>query len=96
MFQISWISLLITSSAFAVEASPRHPGAALVMIVGTKNIVSFGTGHGLPYRIGVHPLTWSFGVIAGIYGAIAVLGIPVHLLNLRWRAYVGRKAGAEI
>lgn len=95
IFQVSWISLLITTSAFAVEASPRHPGAALVMVVGTKNIVSFGTSHGLSSTIGVRPLTWSFGVIAGIYGAIAVLGVPVYLLNPRWRAYVGGKASAE-
>lgn len=95
-FQISFISLLITTSAFAVEASPRHPGAALVMVVGTKNIVSFGTSHGLSSTIGVRPLTWSFGVIAGIYGAIAVLGVPVYFLNPRWRAYVGRKANNEI
>lgn len=94
IFQTSWISLLITTSAFAVEASPRNPGAALVMVVGTKNIVSFGTSHGLSSTIGVRPFSWSFGVIAGIYGAIAVLGVPVYLLNPRWRAYVGRKASA--
>lgn len=91
MFQTSWISLLITTSAFAVEASPRNPGAALVMVVGTKNIVSFGTSHGLSSTIGVRPFSWSFGVIAGIYGAIAVLGVPVYILNPRWRAYVGRR-----
>jgi hypothetical protein len=95
MFQTSWISLLITTSAFAVEASPRYPGAALVMVVGTKNIVSFGTSHGLSSTIGLRPFAWSFGVIAGIYGAIAVLGVPVYLLNPWWRSYVGRKASHE-
>lgn len=95
LFQTSWISLLITTSAFAVEASPRHPGAALVMVIGTKNIVSFGTSHGLSSTIGLRPLSWSFGVIAGIYGAIAVLGVPVYLLNPRWRSYVGGKASTE-
>lgn len=65
------------------------------MVVSTKNIVSFGTSHGLSSTIGALPLTWSFGVIAGIYGAVAVLGVPVYILNPRWRAYVGRKANQE-
>lgn len=95
MFQTSWITLLITTSAFAVEASPRNPGAALVMVVGTKNIISFGTSHGLSSTIGVRPLAWSFGVIAGIYGAIAVLIVPVYLFNPKWRAYFSKKHGAD-
>ena len=96
MFQTSWISLLITTSAFAVEASPRFPGSALVMVVGTKNIVSFGTSHGLSSTIGVRQFSWSFGIIAGIYGAIALLGVPVYLLNPRWRSYVGQRAAHRL
>ncbi|KAK8088954.1 hypothetical protein PG997_003915 [Apiospora hydei] len=33
---------------------------------------------------------WSYGVLAGIFGGIFVLGIPVYLLNPKWRQYVSR------
>jgi hypothetical protein len=94
-FLASFIALLITTSTFAVEASPRHPGPALVMVVGTKNIVSFGTSHGLSATIGVRSFAWSFGVLAGIYGGVTLLGIPVYFLNPRWRVYMSRRRSSE-
>ncbi|KAK8138499.1 hypothetical protein PG984_001879 [Apiospora sp. TS-2023a] len=33
---------------------------------------------------------WSYGVLAGIFGGIFVLGVPVYLLNPKWRKYVSR------
>jgi hypothetical protein len=33
---------IITSTHFAAEAYPSNPGPALVLVVGVKNIVSFG------------------------------------------------------
>ena len=58
------------------------------MVIGSKNIVSFGVSHALSSTIGVDPLKWSFGVFAGVYGGIAALSIPVYLANPVWRAYL--------
>lgn len=84
----SFIALLIISSTFAVEVTPKHPGPAIVMVIGSKNIISFGVSHALSTTLGVHSLQYSFGVFAGVYGAVSLLAIPVYLLNPRWRAYL--------
>ncbi|KAF4982283.1 hypothetical protein FZEAL_2069 [Fusarium zealandicum] len=44
---ITFTSVLINTTTFAAEASPKHPGPALIMVIGTKNIVSFGVAYGL-------------------------------------------------
>jgi MFS family permease len=82
----AFIAILIISSTFATEATPKYPGPAIVMVIGSKNIISFGVSHALSGTIGVHPLAWSFGVFAGVYAALALLGVPVYFLNPRWRA----------
>ncbi|KAK7989079.1 hypothetical protein PG989_009394 [Apiospora arundinis] len=89
-FQITFVSVLIVSSTFAAEAAPKHPGPALVVVVGTKNIVSFGATFGFTPMLARGGYIWSYGVLAGIFGGIFVLGIPVYLLNPKWRKYVSR------
>jgi hypothetical protein len=84
----SFIAILILSSTFAVEVTPKHPGPAIVMVIGSKNIISFGVSHALSHTLGVRPLEWSFGVFAAAYGAVSLLAIPVYILNPRWRAYL--------
>ncbi|KAK4580464.1 hypothetical protein LTR86_000667 [Recurvomyces mirabilis] len=42
LFNIGFIVALVTGTHFAAEAYPQNPGPALVMVVGSKNIVSFG------------------------------------------------------
>jgi hypothetical protein len=42
LFQFGFIVCIITSTHFAAEAYPSNPGPALVLVVGVKNIVSFG------------------------------------------------------
>ncbi|TDZ38111.1 hypothetical protein CTRI78_v010950 [Colletotrichum trifolii] len=72
LFQYSFTTILI---------------ACVVVIVGTKNNVSFGVTHGLTLmveRFGYHT---AFGILAGILSAIFLLGIPVYILNPKWRAY---------
>lgn len=90
-FQTTWIAVLIVTTTFAAEASPKHPGPALVMVVGTKNLVSFGVAYGMTPMVEQGGYAWSFGVLAGIFGAIFVLGIPVYFLNPRWRRYITRR-----
>lgn len=83
--------MLIVTTTFAAEASQKHPGPALVMVVGTKNLVSFGVTFGMTPMVERGGHAWSFGVLAGIFGAIFVLGIPVYFLNQRWRRYITRR-----
>ncbi|EUC43019.1 hypothetical protein COCMIDRAFT_7490 [Bipolaris oryzae ATCC 44560] len=86
LFQYTFTAVLIVSTTFASEAGAQHPGPALVVVVGTKNIVSFGLTYGLTPMVAKHGYQWAFGVLAGIYSAIFLLGIPVYYLNPIWRA----------
>ncbi|KAG5748826.1 hypothetical protein H9Q70_008505 [Fusarium xylarioides] len=90
LFQVTFTSILIVTTTFTAEASPKHPGPALVMVIGTKNIVSFGVAYGLTDMVQHGGYTWTFGVLAGIFGAIFILGIPIYMLNPKWRRYVTR------
>ena len=87
LFQYTFTAVLIISTTFASEATAQNPGPALVIVVvGMKNIVSFGVTYGLTPMVETHGYRWAFSVLAGIYGAIFLLGIPVHVLNPKWRA----------
>ncbi|EUC31254.1 hypothetical protein COCCADRAFT_27983 [Bipolaris zeicola 26-R-13] len=86
LFQYTFTAVLIVSTTFASEAGAQHPGPALVVVVGTKNIVSFGLTYGLTPMVAKHGYKWAFGVLAGIFSAIFLLGIPVYYLNPMWRA----------
>ncbi|KAF5598372.1 HOL1 [Fusarium pseudocircinatum] len=90
LFQVTFTSVLIVTTIFAAEASPKHPGPALVMVIGTKNIVSFGVAYGLTDMVQHGGYTWTFRVLAGIFGAIFILGIPIYMLNPKWRRYITR------
>jgi hypothetical protein len=91
IFQYSFTTVLIVSTTFASEAAPKHPGPAIVTVVGTKNVISFGVTYGLTPMIEEHGYKWAFGVLAGIFGAIFLLGIPVCIWNPKWRAYVAER-----
>jgi hypothetical protein len=67
------------------------------VVVGTKNIVSFGVTYGLTPMVERHGYEWAFGVLSAIMAAIFLLGIPVYILNPKWRAYVSaREAGKGV
>ncbi|KAF5976553.1 HOL1 [Fusarium coicis] len=91
IFQYSFTAVIIISTTFASEAAPKHPGPALVTVVGTKNIISFGVTYGLTPMIEEHGYKWAFGVLAGLFGGIFLLGIPVCIWNPKWRAYVAER-----
>ena len=68
-------------------------GPAPVVVVGTKNIISFGVTHGLTPMVAKHGYEWACGVLAGIMAGIMLLGVPVYFWNPKWRKYVaGREA----
>jgi MFS family permease len=86
IFQYTFTTVLIVSTTFASEATTQHPGPALVVVVGTKNIVSFGVSYGLTPMVEMHGYPWAFGVLAATFCAIFLLGIPVYYTNPKWRA----------
>jgi hypothetical protein len=55
--QFGFVVCLITTTHFAAEAYPSNPGPALVLVVGMKNIVSFGRHRTRGYRVGMLRLT---------------------------------------
>jgi hypothetical protein len=68
-------------------------GPALVVVVGTKNIISFGVTYGLTPMVTKHGYEWACGVLASIMAGIMLLGVPVYFWNPKWRKYVaGREA----
>ncbi|KAL0943212.1 uncharacterized protein CTRU02_201098 [Colletotrichum truncatum] len=91
IFQYSFTAILIISTTFASEAAPKHPGPALVVVVGTKNVVSFGVTYGLTPMVSRFGYQTAFGILAGIFGAIFLLGIPVYFINPKWRAYMSER-----
>ncbi|KAH7033539.1 major facilitator superfamily domain-containing protein [Microdochium trichocladiopsis] len=85
--QYSFTAIIISTTTFATQTAIKHPGPALVVVVGSKNIISFGATYGLNPMLRAYGYDWAFGVLAGIYGAIFVLGIPVYFLNPKFRAW---------
>lgn len=96
LFQIVFVVVLIVSTTFAAEAWPKNPGPAIVVVVGTKNLISFGATYGLTPMVHEHGYRWALGVLAGIFGALFLLGVPIYYLNPKWRAYVSRKDAKKI
>ncbi|KAH8900671.1 MFS general substrate transporter [Thozetella sp. PMI_491] len=91
LFQVTFTGVLIVSTTFAAEASPKHPGPALVMVVGTKNIISFGATYGFTPLVERGGTVWAFGVLTAIFGAVCILGVAVYLLNPMWRRHNTRR-----
>ncbi|KAF9892629.1 hypothetical protein FE257_001031 [Aspergillus nanangensis] len=85
LFQISFVSVLILSTSFASEAWERNPGPALVAVVGTKNIVAFGLSYGINPMVEKYSYPTAMGALAAINAGVFLLGIPVYLLNPKWR-----------
>ncbi|CAG8062471.1 unnamed protein product [Penicillium salamii] len=90
LLQIAFVSVLILSTSFAAEAWEKNPGPALVAVVGTKNILAFGISYGLNPMLGRFNYPTAMGILAGVTGAVFLLGIPVYFLNPAWRRYMQR------
>ncbi|RFN42547.1 hypothetical protein FIE12Z_12785 [Fusarium flagelliforme] len=90
LYQLTFVAVLIVSTTFASEVWPKHPGPALVMVIGSKNILSFCLTFAFNPMVAAGGVVWTFGVIAGIFGGCFVLGIPVYFLNARWRKNVSK------
>lgn len=81
LLQVAFVSVLILSTAFASEAWEKNPGPALVTVVGTKNVIAFGISYGLSPMVEKYSYPAAMGILAGVCGAIFLLGIPVYFFN---------------
>lgn len=90
LFQFAFIVVLITTTHFGSEAFPKNPGPALVVVIGVKNIVSFGASYGIVPMVNTFNYLTAFMVLFGIFAGIFLLGIPIYYLNPRWRMYMAK------
>jgi len=63
IYEFAFVCTLITSTAFAAEVWPQNPDPALVVVAGTKNLISFGVAFALALMAQTHGYTWSFGIL---------------------------------
>lgn len=90
IYEFSFTAIIITTTTFAAEVIPENPGAAMVVVVGGKNIVSFGAAQGIIPMAAKFSYLTSFMVLLGIFCGICLLGVPVYFLNPRWRKIATR------
>ncbi|SPO38353.1 uncharacterized protein PSFLO_03830 [Pseudozyma flocculosa] len=74
----SFTSMLIITSAYATIAYPDNPGAALLLVIGAKNIISYGITQGTLPMVMSHSNEWAYGVLAAILGASFLVGLPFY------------------
>jgi MFS family permease len=88
LYEFSFIVVLIVTTQFGSEAYPKNPGPALVVVIGVKNIVSFGASFGIVPMVHAFNYLTAFMILFGIYAGIFMLGIPVYFLNPKWRGRI--------
>ncbi|KAK6425309.1 hypothetical protein LTR81_002337 [Elasticomyces elasticus] len=85
IYQFAFTCIIITSTTYAAEAIPDCPGAGMVVVVGGKNLVSFGAAQGIIPMVAKFSYLTSLMILLGILLGIAFLGIPIYFLNQKWR-----------
>jgi MFS family permease len=81
ILQTGFVSVLILSTSFAAEAWEKNPGPALVTVVGTKNIISFGISYGLVPMVAKYSYPTAMGILTAVTGGVFLFGIPVYFFN---------------
>lgn len=97
----------MTTTHFASEAIPENPGPALAVVIGAKNVVSFGASKGIVPMVHTFNYMTAFMIVSttlvsfvlltnifqlfGVFAGIFLLGIPLYLLNPMWRSAVAKK-----
>ncbi|EKG16765.1 Sugar transporter conserved site [Macrophomina phaseolina MS6] len=91
LYLFSFVLSLISSTTFAAEVWPKAPGPALVVVVGTKNIISFAISYALNPMLARYGYRTSYGILSAIHMGFFLAGLPVYYLNPRWRRWRARK-----
>jgi hypothetical protein len=95
IYEFAFVCTLITSTSFAAEVWPKNPGPALVVVLASKNIFAFGISYALTPMVNQHGYTWAFGILAGVFGGVFLLGIPTYFLNPVWRKWNSAREGSS-
>lgn len=91
LYLFAFVLSLISSTTFAAEVWPKAPGPALVVVVGTKNIISFAISYALNPMLARYGYRKSYAILSAIHIAFFLAGVPVYYLNPRWRRWRARK-----
>ncbi|KAF9637695.1 Sugar transporter conserved site [Lasiodiplodia theobromae] len=91
LYLFAFVLSLISSTTFAAEVWPKAPGPALVVVVGTKNIISFAISYALTPMLERYGYRTSYGILSAIHMAFFLAGIPVYYLNPKWRNWRARR-----
>ncbi|KAK4051861.1 hypothetical protein OIV83_002566 [Microbotryomycetes sp. JL201] len=96
VFAFAWtlfhfVSVLITTTAYAVESRSHHAGAALVMVVGGKNLISFGTATAIVPLANSGRYAYGYSILAGSMFGWILLGVPLYFLMPRYRAWLAKR-----
>ncbi len=75
---------------------PDNPGAAMVVAIDGKNIVSFGASYGIVPMVVKYSYMKSFMILMGIFIGIFALGILVYFLNDKWRCWLRKQEKARL
>ncbi|KAF2768451.1 MFS general substrate transporter [Teratosphaeria nubilosa] len=92
IFEFGFVGIVITTTSFAAEVVPKSPGAAMVIVIGGKNLVSFGASQGIIPMVARFGYLTSLMILFAIFAFIALLGIPVYFLNGKWRKMTAQSA----
>lgn len=69
IYEFSFTCIIITVTTFAAEVFPDNPGAAMVPVIGGKNIISFGAAYGLIPMLAKYSYLKSFLIVSQDGGA---------------------------
>lgn len=64
IYEFSFVNVLITTTTFAAEVFPENPGAAMVPVVGGKNIIAFGAAYGLIPMLHIYSYLKAFMIVS--------------------------------
>ncbi|KAJ6018288.1 hypothetical protein N7451_001667 [Penicillium sp. IBT 35674x] len=95
LLQVAFVSVLILSTSFAAETWEKNPGPVLVAVVGTKNIIAFGTSYGLIPMVAKYSYPTAMGILTAVTASVFLLGVPVYFFNPAWRRYIQRRESSK-
>lgn len=81
LFEFAFIVVLMVTTHFGSEAFPQNPGSALVMVIGVKNIVSFGASYGIVPMVAKYSYLEAFMILFAFFVGIFLFGIPIYFWN---------------
>lgn len=77
----------------AVEVMSHNAGAGIVMVVGAKNLISYGVAAGFADIAAEGRVYYLSKIFAGVWAAWSLLGVLLYFAMPRYREKLARKEG---